>query len=223
MNLSEIAPTKTNLLDFKNQLSFSRNGHKLLEQKREVLVMHLIEILSKIREQRERLNELIKKSHELYNLLEVQIGEFEMIRITNGIPESFEIQIQERSIMGVNIPSIHAVRSKKEIAEPIVSLSSTTAVFDQLFQNLQEVMKLIIIVAQVEISAWRLAHEIKKTQRRVNALENVFIPQFEEIVKYIQDTLEERERETFFQMKRVKNAKLEEANLSAGKNAEESA
>lgn len=223
MNLSEIAPTKTNLLEYKNQLSFSKNGHKLLEQKREVLVMHLIEILSKIRQQRERLNKLIESCHELFGLLEVEIGEFEVDRIAQGIPESLEIQIQERGIMGVNIPTIVVANPKPETGEPVVSLNSTTMTFDKLYQTLAEAMKLIIIVGQVEISAWRLAHEIKKTQRRVNALENIFIPQFEEIVKYIQDTLEERERETFFQMKRVKNAKLEDEKRSADKISEENA
>lgn len=221
MNLSEIAPTKTNLLDYKNQLSFSKNGHKLLEQKREVLVMHLIEILSKIREQRDRLNTLIKRCHELFSILEVEIGEFELTRVSKGVPVSFEVVIQERSIMGVNIPTVAASRARPESVEPIVSLSSTTPTFDELYGSIREILKLIIVVSQVEVAAWRLAHEIKKTQRRVNALENVFIPQFEEIVKYIQDTLEERERETFFQMKRVKNAKLEEANLAAQKLSED--
>ena len=72
------------------------------------------------------------------------------------------------------------------------------------------------MVAQVEDLAWKLAYEIKKTQRRVNALENIFIPEFREIIKFIQDTLEERERETFFQLKRIKTIRTLPFNWRGG-------
>lgn len=209
MNLSEIAPTKTNLLEFKDQLNFSKDGHELLEQKREVLVLHLMDIISKIRQQRERLNDLLAQSYQLLRMLEIEIGEFELLNLIKGIQDIEEIRVMEKSIMGVAIPTIkHKKQEKKSI--PAVSLSSTSVSFDELSKNLSEIMELIFIVAQTEVAAWRLSYEIKKTQRRVNALENIFIPEFEEIVKYIQDTLEERERETLFQMKQVKKKTRQE-------------
>lgn len=211
MNLSEIAPTKTNLLSFKDQLSFSKNGHSLLEQKREVLVHHLIDIISRIKEHRTRLNDLLEKSYTLLKMFEIEIGEFELLRIMKGIKVGYQVDIQERSIMGVTIPSIRKKKKVQTDNEPPISLSSTTLTYDRLFSQIREIMELLLVVAQTEVSAWRLSYEIKKTQRRVNALENVFIPQFEEVVKYIQDTLEERERETFFQMKRIKSDKEQES------------
>ena len=107
--------------------------------------------------------------------------------------------------MGVSIPSIKYKEEIKTSVRPDISFSSSTINFDTLSKQIKEIVKLIIVVAQVEDSAWKLAYEIKKTQRRVNALENIFIPEFREIIKFIQDTLEERERETFFQLKRIKN------------------
>lgn len=210
MNLSEIAPTKTNLLEYKDQLKFATDGHSLLEQKREVLVMYLMDVITKIREQRDRLNELLEKCYRQLAMLEVEIGEFELERIVKGVKTEFEVDIIERSVMGVNIPTIRRRTKKGTEGTPPVSLASTTLTFDEMFRTLNLVVELILVVAQVEVSAWRLAYEVKKTQRRVNALENVFIPDFEEIVKFIDDTLEERERETFFQMKTVKKKKSEE-------------
>ncbi len=206
MNLSEIAPTKTNLLEFKDQLAFSENGHNLLEQKREVLVMHLMDIISKIHSQREHLNKLLEESYKLLRQFRVEAGEHKVQGISDGIPHFLRIEVLEKSVMGVAIPSIRVRQKREDKGKPMVSLSDSTSSYDELQVRLTELVDLMILVTQTEVAAWRLSFEIKKTQRRVNALENVFIPEFKEIVKFIQDTLEERERETFFQMKRVKKA-----------------
>jgi V/A-type H+/Na+-transporting ATPase subunit D len=206
MNPSEIAPTKTNLFEYKAQLIFSIDGHSLLEEKREVLVMHLMEIISEIRKHREKLNSLLQESYGLLRVVSVELGELELHKIVQVQKAFSEVTVMEKSIMGVNIPTIK-YKEKDEAANRIgMSFYSTNSDYDRLIQNVREIMRLIVTVTQVEASAWRLAYEIKKTQRKVNALENVFIPDFKEIIKFIQDTLEERERETFFQMKRVKNA-----------------
>ncbi len=206
MNPSEIAPTKTNLFEYKAQLIFSIDGHSLLEEKREVLVMHLVEIISKIKEQRERLNLLLKKSYELLRLVEIEMGEYELERIVLGHKMIPDVDVHEKGIMGVNLPNVKYKDKIEAPVRPDISFYTTNINFDRLFKNARELTKLVIEVAQVEAAAWRLAYEIKKTQRRVNALENVYIPEFKEIIKFIQDTLEERERETFFQMKRIKSA-----------------
>ena len=206
MNLAEIAPTKTNLLEFKAQYKFSQEGHSLLEQKREVLVMHLIEILSSIQTQRKKLNEMLAWCFEVYETMKMEIGEFELEKILKGVKSGIEIDVIQKSIMGVSIPTIRLKSAKDEAVKPTVSLSNTTPSYDEVIRTLATVKTLIFAVAQVEMSAWKLAYEIKKTQRRVNALENIYIPETKEIIKFIQDTLEERERETFFQMKHVKNA-----------------
>jgi V/A-type H+/Na+-transporting ATPase subunit D len=206
MNMAEIAPTKTNLFDYKAQLIFSIDGHSLLEEKREVLVMHLTEIISQIKTQREKLNMLLADSFKLLKLVQVEMGEFELEKLVQGRIHMTPVEVKEKGIMGVTLPDIKYKAAADAKMKPGVSFSGTTNSFDNLSRNMHEVMSLIITVSQVEASAWRLAYEIKKTQRRVNALENVFIPDFREIIKFIQDTLEERERETFFQMKKLKKA-----------------
>jgi len=206
INLSLISPTKTFLLEYKSQLEFTVEGHSLLEEKREILVMHLLEIASKIKEQRKNLNDILLKSYAILRDVTTVIGEQEINNIINSNKILSEIEIQERRIMGVNIPVIRYLRKIKSDSKPEISFFSTNSDFDALILNIRKIIQLIIQVAQTEASAWRLAYEIKKTQRRVNALENIFIPDFKEVIKFIQDSLDERERETFFQMKRIKGA-----------------
>ncbi len=206
MNLAEIAPTKTNLLDYKSQLEFSIEGHTLLEEKREILVLHLVEIISKIKDVRENLDSLLEKSYDLLQTVVLEIGELELKNIADTHKELPELEIHEKRVMGVSIPAIRYKEEIRDNGKPDISFASSTANYDILSRHIKEIVNLIVVVAQVEDSAWRLAYEIKKTQRRVNALENIFIPEFKEIIKFIQDTLEERERETFFQLKRIKNS-----------------
>lgn len=206
MNLAEIAPTKTNLLEYKEQLEFSIEGHDLLEEKREVLVMHLLEIAEDVKNKREILNQKLKDMYYQFKLLKLEFGELGLRKILMDNYEKFDrLTITEKSIMGVNIP---VVKQKKKDEKKINFESLTSLerfrIYDRFSKKSRELIEILIQVAELEARAWRLAYEIKKTQRRVNALENIFIPEFKEIIKFIQDTLEERERETFFQMKRVK-------------------
>ncbi len=206
MNLAEIAPTKTNLLEYKEQLQFSIEGHDLLEEKREVLVMHLLEIAEDVKNKREILNQKLKDMYYQFKLLKLEFGELGLRKILMDNYEKFDrLAITEKSIMGVNIPVVKQ-KKKEERKMNFESLTSLERfrIYDRFSKKSKEFVEILIQVAELEARAWRLAYEIKKTQRRVNALENIFIPEFKEIIKFIQDTLEERERETFFQMKRVK-------------------
>ncbi|MEJ5284224.1 MAG: V-type ATP synthase subunit D [Brevinematia bacterium] len=206
MNLAEIAPTKTNLLEYKEQLQFSIEGHDLLEEKREVLVMHLLEIAEDVKNKREILNQKLKDMYYQFKLLKLEFGELGLRKILMDNYEKFDrLAITEKSIMGVNIPVVKQ-KKKEERKMNFESLTSLERfrIYDRFSKKSKEFIEILIQVAELEARAWRLAYEIKKTQRRVNALENIFIPEFKEIIKFIQDTLEERERETFFQMKRVK-------------------
>ncbi len=206
MNLAEIAPTKTNLLEYKEQLTFSIEGHDLLEEKREVLVMHLLEIAESVKEKRKELDKKLKEMYYNFKLLKLEFGEFGIKKLLMDNYDSFpRISIIEKSVMGVNLPLI----KKKKTEEATIKFDGLTSferlrIYDRFKKKSKELTELLLEVSELEAKAWRLAYEIKKTQRRVNALENIFIPEFKEIIKFIQDTLEERERETFFQMKRVK-------------------
>lgn len=219
MNLAEIAPTKTNLLEFKQQLEFSVEGHDLLEEKREVLVMHLIDILEEVKEKRKLFEEKLKNLYYKFKLLKLEFGEIGLKKISlNNIGRIGRVKITEKSIMGVNLPAIRmeSEELKKRLFFDILTGIDRVSFYDEFIKEWDEFFKLLLEVAELEAQAWRLAYEIKKTQRKVNALENIFIPEFKEVIKFIQDSLEEREREAFFQMKRVKSSKEREEERRLG-------
>ena len=69
-------------------------------------------------------------------------------------------------------------------------------------------------MAELKISVLRLANEVRKTIRKVNALEKIAIPDLEESVVYIQNRLEENERDMFVLMKKVKERLAEKKDSS---------
>jgi V/A-type H+-transporting ATPase subunit D len=214
MNAGEISPSGVKLLEYREMKNIAKDAKFLLEQKREILINHLTEVISKIREHRTRLNSIIEQCYSLLQVLEIEIGEFELERVVKSVKTGLDVEVLERIIMGVHIPSLKLKQDEKKGA-PIVSFASTTLTFDELYTLLKEAIELIIIVAQAEVSAWRLAYEIRKTQRRANALEDVYIPEFDAIIDFIQDSLEEKERAMFFALKkfkRIKKSKTEGGN-----------
>jgi len=201
----DIAPTKTALFDYKDQLAFAQEGRNLLEEKREVLVMQLLSVLQTYKQKRHELEKKWARFYEEFLLLKVLTGEEsvgEMTCLDVSHPLAM-VELTERSLMGVILPSL---RSPTPDHRPIKNFLSTAVFYDDLYLSFGELFSLLLEVAQLESTVWRLASEIRRTQRKVNALDNIFIPEFKEIVKFIADTLEERDRETLFQMKKVKKS-----------------
>lgn len=201
----DIAPTKTALFDYKEQLSFSQEGRNLLEEKREVLVMQLLSILQTYKQKRHLLEEKWSNFYQEFLLLKTLSGEesvAEMTCVDVAHPLS-TVEMTEKTLMGVVLPSLKPLM-KNQVS--VKNFLSTNVFYDDLYLQFQELFALLLEVAQLESAVWRLASEIRRTQRKVNALDNIFIPEFKEIVKFIADTLEERDRETLFQMKKVKKS-----------------
>lgn len=201
----DIAPTKTALFDYKDQLSFSQEGRNLLEEKREVLVMQLLGILQNYKHKRHLLEEKWSNFSREFLFLKALSGEegvAEMTCLDVAHPLS-SVEMTEKSIMGVLLPFLKPL-DRRNIA--VKNFLTTNVFYDELYLQFQGLFTLILEVAELESAVWRLAGEIRRTQRKVNALENIFIPEFKEIVKFISDTLEERDRETLFQMKKVKKS-----------------
>jgi len=179
----------------------AKEGYDLLNEKREVLLMELMGVVHDLRRTRE---EAEHKLQEAYSALEralVTMGEEDTHRVISTSQRQIDIQVVERSLMGVAIPtvSLNATERPREIL-----LGETSSAFDQTRKKFEELLPILVRWAQIEVSVFRLATEIKKMQRRVKALENTFIPDYENTVQTIEKILEEVEREEFFRKKMVK-------------------
>jgi V/A-type H+-transporting ATPase subunit D len=211
MPVVNVPPTRSNLIRLKHELEFARQGYEILDRKREALTSELIRLAhdAEVFQQ-----ELWKRMNEAYHALEkaqLLMGREQVEWAALAAPKSVDVHLRFRGIMGVALPLIE---SQVGIPKIRYSLGDTSASLDEATATFQEVLKRIPELSRLVTTVFRLAKELQKTQRRVKALQNIFIPQYEDTIAYIISTLEEHEREEFFRLKLLKNRKSGTSNRS---------
>lgn len=196
-----IAPTKSNLISVQASLKFSQNGYELLDKKRNVLIREMMGLINRAKNIQDRIDSTFTQAYEALQVANMTEGISTVESIAGSIDEADDYEILVRSVMGVEIPSLKFI---KKNLEPTYSFYKTNNAFDIAVMKFQQIKYLIYELAEIENSVYRLAMEVKRTQKRTNSLQNIQIPKFKGLVKYIQDVLEEKEREDFFRLKMVK-------------------
>jgi len=199
-----IASTKANLMAAHISLDFSKKGYELLDKKRNVLIREMMEFMDRAKEVQQKMREIFKDAYEALTVANITIGINEVHEVARSIPEATEFSILTYSVMGVEIPQIKY--EKLEIV-PYYSFYHTNTSLDVALQKFHQVKYLLYELAEIEDSVYKLAIEIKRTQKRTNALKNIQIPKYEALVKFISEVLEEKEREDFFRLKVLKKKK----------------
>lgn len=199
-----IAPTKSNLLAQKEQLAISKDGYDLLEQKREILVMELMHMVEKVKLLEQNIDSLIEKAYPSLKRMLMQFGGDRVEQMANAVKYDFNIKESQTTISGMTFPSIDVKLPEKQL---FYSFMGTSSSCDEVISYFFELLKLLTDMASIRTIVWRLAGEVKKTQRRVNALDKMVIPQTQDTCRYIESVLEERERENVFVLKSLKNRK----------------
>jgi len=197
----EIIYTKTSLIAAQNSLELSRKGYELLDKKRNVLIMTMMSFIEKAEEIQEKVAVVFGDAYEALQTANITMGISNIEQIAQSIPEASGFEVLDKSIMGVEIPEI---RHQEEELIHYYSFYHTNTALDVAMQKFHEVKLLLYELSEIEDSVYKLAMEVKRTQKRTNALQNIQIPKYEEIVGKILEVLEEREREDFFRLKVVK-------------------
>lgn len=200
-----IAATKANLIAAQAALDFSKSGFELLDKKRNVLIRNLMAFMERAKEVQQKMREVFKEAYEALTVANITLGINEVYEVARSIPQTTEFDVLTYSVMGVEIPQI---KYEKHKIEPYYSFYHTNTALDVALQKFQEVKYLLYDLAQIENSVYKLAREIKRTQKRTNALKNIQIPKYEALVKSISEELEEKEREDFFRLKVLKRKKV---------------
>ena len=197
------AKNKTALLELKKDLALVHNGAQVLEEKRNILLKEIISLLDEVDEERAKLNEAVRQSYRLLTKAFMESGKIQLKReaalpVFNG-----KLHVYERSFMGILTPKItyelQQVRSPLDIASETLFLEVARKSFIQTTVQ-------ILALAEVELKAWRLAEELKKTVVRVNALQKYYVPEYEKAIKETAASLEEAEREFLIVVKKIKNS-----------------
>ncbi len=196
-----LAPTRGNMVKLKGSLSLARKGHDLLEQKRQVLMMELVERIQESKQIQEDIQKIFSDSYSSLQMANLSLGIDSVEEITHSVPEETSFTIRLRSVMGVEIPSVDPVPPDPL---PCYSFFGTSGAMDNAYLHARKVLSLLARLAELETSVYRLAVQIRKTFRRVNALEKVVIPSYRRGIAMISNVLEEGEREDFIRMKIAK-------------------
>ena len=196
-----IAPTKSNLISMKEQLAVSTNGYELLEEKREILVRELMHLVEKVKLLEKDIDKAVAKAYPQLKKMLMLEGADQIERISHSIHYDFEMSEKNVTIGGMTFPSIDVEIPQQEL---FYSFEGTYSNTDETIASFFELLALLTQMASIRSIVWRLAEEVKKTQRRVNALDKMIIPQTVETKNYIESVLEERERENVFVLKALK-------------------
>jgi V/A-type H+-transporting ATPase subunit D len=196
-----IAATKTNLLKSRKLLSLTREGHDLLDEKRRILINELTSIVHIVDRLQREADIAMKAAYEFVDKTIIIMGRKKLEELSFSIDIKTSLAISERRIMGVSLPVINMnVRENP----PYYSAYEVSFHVDEIIVKFKEVMKLITQLAEKKIALIRIAKEVQKTIRKVNALEKIYLPFYETSVKYINDRLDEDSREAFSMLKLIK-------------------
>lgn len=198
--MATVKPTRMELLKTKKRIILARKGHKLLKQKRDVLIMEFFFLLRGIKAIRLTLsNKLGQAQKSLYNAIAID-GTLDIERLSLGLAEDVQMEVRSKTMMGVSVPEITNMKISYQwpgYSDQSVELDNAIVRYRELFPDL---MKLV----EKQLVLKKLAEEIRRTKRRVNALEKNVIPHLNAIKKHISFRLEELERENFARLKVIK-------------------
>ena len=199
-------PTKGNLMATKKSLELAKNGFELLDRKRNILVRELMALIDHASKIKNKIDSTYSSAYLALQKANITLGICD--ELSNTIKEDNSLELSYRSVMGVEIPIVSISDEKEESSGVPYGLYSSNSMLDEAYLKFIEVKKLTADLAEIENSVYRLADAIKKTQKRANALKNIMIPRFEETVKFITDSLDEKDREEFSRLKVIKNSKM---------------
>jgi V/A-type H+/Na+-transporting ATPase subunit D len=196
-----LAATKTNLFKVKKNLELSQEGFELLDEKRRILMSELTTIVHITQSLQHNVDDALKQAYELMDKTIVLSGRKKIEELAFAINIKSRISVTQKKVMGVNLPVIDLNITENT---PFYSPHDVSFLVDESILKFKEVLKLITKLAEKKISLLRLAKEVQKTIRKVNALEKVHIPNFRASLKFINDRLDEESREAFSMSKLIK-------------------
>lgn len=200
-------PTKGNLMLAKNSLKLAKQGYELMDKKRNILMRELMELIDKAKDVQQEIDTTFSSAYLSLQKANIEMGILNVQELSNTIPEENSIEIKQRSIMGTEIPLVEYDNS---VSKPTYAFFQTKLSLDEATKRFIKVKELTIRLSSIENSAYRLATNINKTQKRANALKNITIPYYTALATEIQNALEEKEREEFTRLKVIKRRQTAE-------------
>ena len=199
---NKVTATRSNMTRIQSALKLARRGHGLLEQKRKILMSELLSRMKEAEEIQGGIRSIFSEAYFSLQMTNIAMGIKNVERVALLVPEEERFIVRLRSIMGLDIPEVDRIEPD---VSPVYSMggmaNDSSSVLDNCYVNARRLVSMIARLAEIETSVYRLAVQIRKTLRRVNALEKVFIPRSENQIKLIATALDENEREDLTRIK----------------------
>lgn len=202
MTRINVNPNRMELLKLRRRTAIARRGHKLLKDKLDELMKQFLDLVRKGGSQREELERRLQETYTIFAVARSEMMAEELEEALAAPSARLQVEVDDRSIMGVRVPHFE-VRASGDYH--CYSLSTTPLALDAALRHYGELVPELMRLAETENNISRLAGEIEKTRRRVNALEYVLIPSLEETVAYITMKLDEMERSYRIQLMKIKS------------------
>lgn len=204
--MTEVKPTRSELLKLKNKIKLAKNGHSLLKKKRDGMVMEFFEIMKEAKNHRQEMLEAYKKAQQKLNVARTTESELYLKSLALAISKTTAIEAESKNVMGLRVPKLNQVEDvRKGFSERGYGIVSGSTAIDEAAYFYEKVIEKAIKVAEIETTMKKLLTEIEKTKRRVNALEFSIIPKMEKDRDFISLRLEEMERENIISLKHIKS------------------
>ena len=212
MAVMNVNPTRMELTNLKRKLVTARRGHKLLKDKRDELMRQFLVLIRECRELRVEVEKNIKTANQHMAVARAGMDD-ESLEVALMLPsQRMELDVRTQNVMSVIVPQfIPKLKTAKDGEIYSYGYAFTSCDLDDAVKALADVMPKLLELAEKEKQCSLMSSEIEKTRRRVNALEHVMIPQYEETIKYISMKLEENERGATTRLMKVKDMMLERA------------
>lgn len=212
MASATINPTRMELTRLKGRLKMATRGHKLLKDKRDELMKQFLDVVRRNRELRAKVEKGLEEANAAFTVASALMSP-EMLEQALMYPkQSVELDMKTKNIMSVNVP-VYQFHTRNEDPSEIYpyGFAQTSGELDAALESLSTVFNDMLELAQVEKTMQLLAEDIEKTRRRVNALEYVMIPDFQEKIRYISMKLDENERGNITRLMKVKEMVLQDS------------
>ena len=212
MAVMNVNPTRMQLSRLKKQLNTALRGHKLLKDKRDELMRRFLERMRECKALREKVEAALREANDHFVEAAAVMSSEALDAALMCPKQQVLLQVESENVMSVDIPVFTAAsRTADEGDVYPYGFAFTSFELDGAVEKLRDLMPDLIRLAELEKSAELMASEIEKTRRRVNALEHVMIPRYQETIKSIQMKLEENERGSRTRLMKVKDMMLEQA------------
>jgi V/A-type H+-transporting ATPase subunit D len=192
-------PTKGNLIAKKRSLTLAKTGFDLMDRKRNILIREMMSLINAAEEIQSQIDTTFSEAYRSLRKANITLGIID--DIAASVPVDNSVEIHYRSIMGVEIPS---VTRNNEPPRIYYGFQDTNSALDDAFVKFHRVKNLCRILSEIENTIYLLANSIKKTQKRANALDHIIIPEFSKDIKFITESLDEKDREDFSRLKVIK-------------------